>query len=337
MTQHWLPERFPPSVDVIKTITFYLNPGFELMALSSALDVLRHANAAAGHDIFRWRLVSKTGDTVVASCGLEVAAHSDLRQERQRLTDPGRPIMAIICGDERLSGGGDKALNAWLRECRQRKIGLGAFEKGVFALASAGLLNDRQCSIHWELQPAFDERFMRVQTVTTVYEIDDNIWTCPGGTAVFDMMVALVQQNCGEIIATRICEFTTAGRVREGKERQRLPLLRKLGPVNPTIISLIELMQNNLSNPLPMDKLAAAVNLSRRQVERLFRQELGQSPCRYRRELRLERAKLLLTQSALSVVEVAISCGFVSASHFSKTFRDANRIAPHEARKLVAV
>ncbi|ESY29509.1 hypothetical protein X747_32170 [Mesorhizobium sp. LNJC384A00] len=336
MVHHWSPDTWTSAAPEIGTVTFYVAPGFELLALSSALEVLRLANRAARRDVFRWRTVSHAGEAVNASCGISVAADGDLAQERRHQSHPDRPLMAIVCGDEPNDGRESKALNAWLRECRQRRIMIGAFGSGVVALAKTGLLNDRKCSIHWEAYPAFKEHFMHIESVTTVYEVDDNIWTCAGGAAAFDMMAQFVKQHCGEPVAVNVGELAVAGRIRAGDERQRLPLLRQHGTINPTVVKLIGLMQENLASPLTMAELAAAVALSRRQIERLFRNELGRSPRRYFRELRLEHARLLLAQSTLPVLEVAIACGFISASHFSKCFRAAHLIAPHQARGLPA-
>ncbi|RUU25174.1 GlxA family transcriptional regulator [Mesorhizobium sp. M6A.T.Ce.TU.016.01.1.1] len=337
MVHHWSQDAWAsvPAADPI-TVALYLAPGFELLALSSALDVLRLANKAAGREAFRWRTVSHVGDVVRASCGIVVAAEADLAQERRYLMQSERPSLALVCGDEPHEGRETKVLSAWLRECRQRRIATGAFGSGVAALAKAGLLNDRKCSVHWEALPAFKERFMRIEAAATVYEVEDHIWSCAGGTASFDMMVELVKHHCGEPVAVSVGELAVAGRVRTGDERQRLPLLRQHGRLNPRVVKLIELMQRNLAAPLTMADLAAAAGLSRRQVERLFRNDLGRSPCRYFRELRLEHAKLLLAQSAMPILDIAISCGFVSASHFSRCFRESHQIAPHEARNLPA-
>ncbi|MCV3211708.1 GlxA family transcriptional regulator [Mesorhizobium sp. YC-39] len=337
MVHHWSHGAWAsvPAIEPI-TVALYLAPGFELLAVSLALDVFRLTNKAAGREAFRWRVVSHLGGAVRASCGIDVTADADLARERRYLMQPERPVLALVFGDEHDEGRETKALSAWLRECRQRRIAAGAFGNGVTALAKAGLLNDRKCAVHWEAFPGFKERFMRIEAVATIYEADNNIWSCAGGTAAFDMMIELVKHHCGEPVAVSVAELAVAGRIRTGQERQRLPLLRQHGRLNPTVVKLIELMQRNLAAPLTMADLAAAAGLSRRQVERLFRNDIGRSPCRYFRELRLEHAKLLLAQSAMPVLEIAVSCGFVSASHFSRCFREAHLIAPHEARNLPA-
>ena len=124
----------------------------------------------------------------------------------------------------------------------------------------------------------------------------------------------------------------TADRVRAATDRQRLPLRARLGVQNARVLSIIELMEANLSEPLSLLEIADHVGLSRRQIERLFRQEMGRSPARYYLEIRLDRARHLLVQSTMPVVEVAIACGFVSASHFSKCYRELYAKSPQQER-----
>ena len=71
-----------------------------------------------------------------------------------------------------------------------------------------------------------------------------------------------------------------------------------------------------------------------RQLERLFRKYLNRSPARYYVELRLNRARLLLLQTNMPVIDVALACGFVSASHFSKCYRDFFGKTPRRERTV---
>ena len=129
-----------------------------------------------------------------------------------------------------------------------------------------------------------------------------------------------------------MCEQQLTDRVRSPHDRQRLPLRARLGVQNTKVLSIIELMENNLSEPLSLVEIADDAGLSRRQIERLFRQEMGRSPARYYLEIRLDRARHLLVQSSMPVVEVAVACGFVSASHFSKCYREVYNRSPQQER-----
>ena len=137
-------------------------------------------------------------------------------------------------------------------------------------------------------------------------------------------------------IASRICEIGLAERVRTPGERQRLPLQTRIGIDNPVLIEMIAQMEAGIAEPVPLASLCAQSRLSRRQVERLFRQEMGLSPARYYVEMRLERAYLLLSHSSLSMIEIAIACGFGSPSHFSRTYRSHYGCTPQQTRQAEA-
>src|SRR3546814_3488786 len=92
-------------------------------------------------------------------------------------------------------------------------------------------------------------------------------------------------------------------------------------------------MEAHLEEPLARAELARRAGLSSRQLERLFRRYLGRTPTRYYLELRLHRARALLTQTSMSILNVALACGFVSASHFSKCYREFFNKMPREERQ----
>ncbi|UCI31867.1 GlxA family transcriptional regulator [Mesorhizobium sp. B4-1-4] len=312
---------------------FYLTEDFPLIAFSSAIEVLRLANTVLGYGAYEWRLASRGGTSVRSSSGVPVSVVSDLASERRNIISSERPKMVILCAGRTLEGSSDRALQAWLRECRLRRVAVGALGSGSYMLATAGLLEKRRCAIHWEKLPGFSERFSTTSPSHTIFQEDGDIWTCPGGMAALHMMLQIVGADFGKDIVTRVCDHALVDRVRESTERQRVPLASRPGKVNETIITLVEQMEMNLAEPLQIDDLALQVRLSRRQVERLFRSHLGCSPVRYYLKLRLERAKLLITQSTIPIIDIAMSCGFVSASHFSKCYRDANGMSPQQARR----
>ena len=145
-------------------------------------------------------------------------------------------------------------------------------------------------------------------------------------------MLKLIGEDFDESLINRVCEQLLTDRVRSPSDRQRLPLRARLGVQNSKVLTIIELMEANLAEPLSLVQIAENVGLSRRQIERLFRQEMGRSPARYYLEIRLDRARHLLIQSSLPVVEVAVACGFVSASHFSKCYRELYARSPQQER-----
>ncbi|CAN0656049.1 MULTISPECIES: GlxA family transcriptional regulator [Nitratireductor] len=315
-----------------RSIVFFLIPDFTMMAFAAALEPLRAANRMAGYAAYQWRLASADGLPVRASNGVEVAVSSSLADERRMMTGHERPSMVIVCSGLNVEDYSDKTVFAWLREEYNRGVTLGGLCTAAHVLASAGLLTDRRCAIHWENLPGFAEKFPRANVYADLFETEANIYTCAGGTAAMDMMLKLIGEDFDENLINRVCEQLLTDRVRSPSDRQRLPLRARLGVQNSKVLTIIELMEANLSEPLSLVQVAETVGLSRRQIERLFRQEMGRSPARYYLEIRLDRARHLLIQSSLPVVEVAVACGFVSASHFSKCYRELYARSPQQER-----
>jgi transcriptional regulator GlxA family with amidase domain len=315
-----------------RCLVFFLVKDFTILPFTAAIEALRIANRMLGYQAYKWRLASADGEKVSSSSGIEIAVQTSLAQERRMLSGSDRPSMAIICSGIDVENFSNKAVHAWLREAYNRSVHIGSLCTGAHILAQAGLLNGKRCAIHWENLPGFSEAFPEVEVYADLYEVDGNIHTCAGGTASLDMMLNLIGQDFDDNLVNRICEQALTDRVREQSDRQRLPLRARLGVQNAKVLSIIEVMEKNLAEPLSLLEIADDAGLSRRQIERLFRQEMGRSPARYYLEIRLERARHLLVQSTLPVVEVAVACGFVSASHFSKCYREIYNRSPQQER-----
>ena len=321
-----------PRNPIKRSLVFFLIPDFTMVAFATALEPLRIANRMLGYDAYQWRLASYDGRPVNASNGVECAVNGSLDDERRKLAGPDRPSIVFVCSGINVEKYSNRSVFAWLHEEYNRGVGVGGLCTGAHVLAAAGLLSNRRCAIHWENLPGFSEAFPKANVFADLYEVDQNIYTCAGGTAALDMMLKLIGDDFDEALVNRVCEQVLTDRVRSPTDRQRLPLRARLGVQNAKVLSIIELMEANLSEPLSLIEIADHVGLSRRQIERLFRQEMGRSPARYYLEIRLDRARHLLIQSAMPVVDVAVACGFVSASHFSKCYRELYARSPQQER-----
>ena len=221
---------------------------------------------------------------------------------------PGRtsPIV-ILCsglGAERID---DRELFAWLRRADRAGATIGAVCTGAHLLARAGLLNGHKCTIHWENLPGFVEEFPDIEVTADLFEVDRHRLTCSGGTAALDLMLHLIAARHGQELVTKISEQCIMDRVRQAHDHQRMPYRVRLGIHHPKLIGAIEMMEANVEEPLDQAMLARYVGLSRRQLERLFRKHLGRSPAQYYLELRLERARHLLYQTTMPIMNVAFA------------------------------
>ena len=317
-----------PGVDARpREIVFVLVPNYSFIAFSSAMEPLRMANRMRGEPLYRWRIVSTGGTPVASSAGLQVQVDGDLGSGESA-------DLVIVCAGEHVERHVDKACIAWLRRLAQRRVPLGAICTGAYVLARADLLGGYRCTIHWENLASLREEFPDITVTSELFEIDRDRYTCSGGVAPLDMMLNLIQAEHGGPLAVAISEEFICERIRGRNDRQRIPLKHHVGTSQPKLVDAISLMEANIEEPMSLDELSRHVGLSRRQLERLFQKHVHCVPTRYYLELRLARARQLLLQTARPIVDIAFACGFVSAPHFSKCYRDRYGVPPREERRL---
>ena len=315
-------------------LAFFLVPDFSMMSFASAVEPLRIANRLSGKPLYRWKLVSKDGGPVKGSNG--IAVQVDLSIDQLQPGSGGQiPTIVVVSGlhGERYH---DREVFAWLRRMDRHGATIGGLCTGAHILAKAGLITDHRCTIHWENLPGFVEAFPDIDVAADLYEIDRNRFTCSGGTAPLDLMLSRISATHGDELATKVSEQCLLDRIRGPHDRQRMPIRLRLGVHHPKLIMAIELMEANIEDPLPQEQLAHYVGLSRRQLERLFRRHMGRTPAQYYLELRLERARHLLYQTDLPIMNIACACGFVSASHFSTCYRQMFGKTPRAERSEAA-
>ena len=302
-----------------RRIAFLLVPDFSMIAFTTALEPLRVANRVLGDCVYDWTVLSMTGAPTTASNGVTVMVDGALPSHPPMV--PPRPDLVMVCAGLNVPAAADRMLLLALRRWHAAEVALGGLCTGTWLLAEAGLLEDVRCVIHWEALPAFAERFPDADVRADLYQSDQGFLTCAGGTAPLDMMLHMVAEDLGDDVVAGACQQIITDRVRQHGESQTLPIGSRLKIANGRLLEMVRLMETNISEPLALEEIALAVKLSRRQVERLFQRHLSMSPARCYTLLRLNRAHLLLTQSDLPVLQVALACGFVSASHFSKCYR----------------
>lgn len=306
---------------------FLLVPGFSMIAFASAVEPLRMANRESAKTLYKWTAVSLDGEPVSASNGLSITPDT-------ALTEIVKCDGLFVCGGLDIYDIDIKPYTTPIKRLASQKIPLGALCTGTYILAKIGLLNGYRATIHWENLASLREQFPAIIVSNELFEIDRDRYLAGGGTAPLDMMLNLISQTWGADLAVGISDQFTCDRIRGRHDRQRMPLQQRLGSRQPKLIEAVSLMEANLEEPMSLDELAGHVGVSRRQLERIFQKHLHCVPTRYYLELRLQRARQLLLQTSKSIVDVAFACGFVSAPHFSKCYRDCYGIPPRDERRL---
>lgn len=312
---------------------FLLLNDFTLISLSAAIEPLRMANRIAQREHFHWHTLSETGEAVCASDGLSVNVQDAMLSERAL---DGIDLL-IVCTGVRVQDNFDKATLRFLRRTARRGVAVGAICTGSRVLAEAGLLDGYRCSIHWENLTSLANAFRNVNVRRSLFTIDRDRYTSSGGTAPIDMMLQIVADQLGETVSIAVAEQFICDRIRRGDDEQRVPLKHLVGGHSAKLTTAVELMEANLREPISQEDLASYVGLSRRQLQRLFQKHLSCAPSRYYLTLRLERARELLRQTGMSILEITADCGFVSTSHFSKSYKDRYGYSPSTERRRQSV
>ncbi len=307
-----------------------LVPEFTMMPVTSAVEPLRIANRLAEKSFYKWTMHSVDGKPVAASNGILTMVDGDLATIPDHAT-------IIVCAGLNVQHHSDKRLTAWLRKTARRGVDLGAVCTGAHLLAEAGILNGYRCTIHWENLPGFSEAFPDIDATGGLFEIDRDRFTSAGGTTALDMMLTTIASQHGPDLASAVAEAVLHSPIRHHSEHQRMSLPARIGARHPKLVSIIEKMEENLEDPLSPSLLAKQAGLSTRQLERLFRRYLDRSPKRYYLELRLKKARSLLLQTDMSVINVALASGFSSPSHFSKCYRAFYGRTPYRERGIPVI
>ncbi len=307
-------------------VAFLTVPQYTLLALTCAIEAMRMANRASGQTVYEWVIVSQDGGPVRASCGQYLEPTESI--DTLLMAD-----MLFVCGGINVSQQANPELQARLRQLAQRIPVIGSLCTGGYLLAKAGLLDGYKAVIHWENMAALKETFPRVKFLDQVYVLDRDRYTCAGGVAPLDMMSQIFRKHFRQNVGVVISEQFILDRVRSESDRQHVPLQARVGKFHENLIEAAAIMEANIEEPLSMDEISRLVGVSRRQMERLFQRYLGQVPTRYYLELRLRRARDLLSQTSLSVTEIAAICGFLSPPHFSKCYRSVFGLSPSSERR----
>lgn len=295
------------------------------MPFSSALDALRIANRYDNTERYSWKIVSEGGEPVTCSNGLTIMPD-------MALEELSRDDIVLVCGGMGIDRSSTKNVLNWLRREARRGVSIGGLCTGAYTMAKAGLLEGKKCTIHWENYDSFLEEFDTVELCKAVYTVDGNRFTSAGGMSSLDLMLKLMANFDGETLANFVADQCLHTNIRTDRDSQRLSIPTRIGVRHPKLSTVIQMMQNNIEEPVSPSILAQDVGMSTRQLERLFSRYLSRSPKRYYMELRLQKARNLLMQTEMSVINVALACGFASPSHFSKCYRAQYDTTPYRER-----
>ncbi|MBI1217806.1 MAG: helix-turn-helix domain-containing protein [Rhodobacteraceae bacterium] len=308
-----------------KRFVFLLLDRFTMLSFACAIEPLRLANYVAGKPLYEWLLAGEGGDTATCSNGATFKLDIGLEEID-------REDIVLVCGGLDIQRTTTRPIVSWLRREARRGITIGGMCTGAYTLARAGLLDGKKATIHWENMDGFVEEFEQVKLTKSVFVMDGNRLSTAGGTASIDLVLKIIAADHGETLANTVADLLIYNAIRTDQDTQRLSIPTRIGVRHPKLSQVIQMMENAIEEPISPADLAEDVGMSTRQLERLFRRYLNRSPKRYYMELRLQKARNLLMQTDMSVINVALACGFASPSHFSKCYRAHYNTTPYRER-----
>ena len=287
-------------------------PGFALMSYACTVEPLRAANLLSGKQLYE--VIHFDQGSASASSGSASVAGTARVGETPELD-----LFLIIAGGDP-SAFADKKVFGWLSRLSRRCRQIGGVSGGPVILARAGLMAGRRMTVHWEHAPALAEFSPTLLLERRLFVIDRDRVTCGGGTAPLDLMHALIGGHHGPVFARLVSDWFLHTGVRGPADPQRGGLVERLGSTSAPLLDAVSVMENHISDPLTLDQLAVLSGVTARQLNRLSRENLGQSTMEYYRALRTRAARRLLENSALSLTEIALATGFANSAHFSRCF-----------------
>ncbi|MFM0381121.1 GlxA family transcriptional regulator [Paraburkholderia strydomiana] len=306
-------------------IGFFLVPNFSMMALSSASEPLRAANRVSGKPLYSWHLISADGEPVSSSSGFSL-------QPESAMTSSIAVDQLFVVASIDVENYRNERVFDFLRRYAATGKPLGGVSLGTMILARAGLLDKRRCTIHWEALKALADEFPSLAVTRDLYCIDGDRLTCGGGTAAIDLMLDVIARAHNHRLAADVADQFLHTRIRASQESQKMAIQWRYGIEDRRIVNAITLMEQNIERPVPVQTLASLVGISPRQFERMWLKHFDMGPSQFYLGVRLKAAQKLLHESTFSIFDIAMQCGFASASHLGRCYRKLFDATPGQER-----
>lgn len=331
-----LPSLFPTAPPLLDTapdirVGFILASNFSLLPFASFIDILRHAadEADFSRQVYcHWKIIGPTLDPVTASCGVAISPHEtfpDCAEFDYLVVVGGQLPQCLEQPQETLR---------YLRRAYEANVSIVGLCTGSFIIAQAGLLDNRRCAVHIDHVNQIKQLFPScLPEPDQIYVNDNEILTCPGGTAALDLAFSLIEERCGKARAIKGLAALSVEKHRAAHHRPN----RLYGHLsvcgNWRVEQAIEIMERQISTPIKIHQLAKKLNSSERELNRAFKHQAGAPPTDIWRKMRLSHGHWLLVNTTKTVTRIAFECGFSDSAHFCRWFKRVYTETPIEFRK----
>ncbi len=309
---------------------FVLVPGFSLLALSGAIDVLRAANLESGRKVYQWQLIGESGPSVDSSSGLSMPC--SLLPALTEFEVTTGPTAVVVCGGDTSRTDESSALVEWLKGLANTDVLIGSISDGAFVVAQSGLFDQHRSTIHWKCLSDYRARFPHLDSRASILEMEGSRFSCAGGTASLDLFLQFVLFDLGTDVVANIANNYFHDTLRDSSISQNVADAYRYAGKSRVLAEALRIMSQHLEQPLAISDIARQSGTTHRSLDRLFVRFLSVSPGRYYRQLRLNRAANLLMQTSLPISEIAVASGFGTASHLGMHFKQEYHQTPAKFR-----
>ncbi len=299
-----------------------------MACLTSAVEPLRAANEITGRRAFRWSVLAEDRARVVSSAEV-------VFEPTMALNEAAGLDYLFFLSSPAGTFRNPKSSLASLRWLARQRVAMGGFSGGIFPLARAGLLAGHSASVHWCYEAAFKAEFPQIEARAAVMTIDRARITAAGATAVFDLMLKLIEDDLGPEVMTEVACWFQHPVVRGPDVIQRTPGYRAdrtQDTLPRPVAQAIALFSENVEETLSIGEVAEKIGLSSRQLDRLFRQSTGQTPLRYYRMIRMRQARQLVQFSDATITAVALAVGYATSTPMVRHYTLEFGVSPQADR-----
>ncbi|MCP4116973.1 MAG: helix-turn-helix domain-containing protein [Desulfobacteraceae bacterium] len=250
-------------------------------------------------------------------CGIETIDQTDL-------------IVIASATDIKPILGKNPGIVPWLLRQYDQGAHIASICTGVFLLAETGLLDGRSATLHWGLAKMFQKQYPRVNLWQDRMFIDHGRLYCSAGVnAGMDLTLYLVEKFCGRQNAVQSAKTMILDMGRTMQTPYESVLFSK-DHGDPLVLKAQEWIEQHHTRSIDYDGLAREYRLSRRSLERRFKQATGVTPLGYLQQLRVESAKRMLEEGTRTFSEITYQVGYEDISFFRKVFVRVTGLRPKE-------
>ena len=313
----------------VQAVAIVLHEGVQALDVAGPVDVFAEANHYLDRqDRYETVLVAADRNPLRASNGMRMVADLDFEEAAG-----GFDIVLVAGGPALPDREADPRLVQWVQAVPWRASIYGSVCTGAFVLGSAGLLDDRRVTTHWQNAKALADRFPKAKVQPdAIYVRDGRLITSAGVTAGIDLALALVGQRHGAGTALRVAKRLVVVAQRQGGQSQFSPYLS--APADPAspIARIQDHVMAKIGSRHTLQSLAAAVGMSARSLARHFVQATGMTPHEFVERARVDAARMMLEGSDRPLKTIAYDCGFGTADRMRIVFGDRLGVSPSQYR-----